>query len=35
MRLEEAARAEPGLEQISRETIRRLLKKTGSSLGGA
>lgn len=34
MRLEKAARAEPGLEAISRETIRRLLKKTGSSLGG-
>lgn len=35
MRLEQAARAEPGLQGISRETIRRLLKKTGSSLGGA
>jgi hypothetical protein len=35
LRLEKAARAEPGMEGISRETIRRLLKKTGSSLGGA
>ena len=34
LRLEKAARAESGLEGISRETIRRLLKKTGSSLGG-
>jgi len=34
LRLEKAARAEPGLEGISRETIRRLLKKTGSNLGG-
>jgi len=34
MRLEQAARAQPGLEAISRETIRRLLKKTSSSLGG-
>jgi len=34
IRLEKAARAEPGLERISRETIRRLLKKTGSNLGG-
>ena len=33
MRLEEAARAQPGLEEISRETIRRLLKKTASSRG--
>jgi hypothetical protein len=34
LRLEKAARAEPGLGSISRETIRRLLKKTGSNLGG-
>jgi transposase len=31
--LEQAARAQPGMEQISRETIRRLLKKTASSHG--
>ena len=35
MGLEKAARAEPRMEGISRETIRRLLKKTGSNLGGA
>ena len=33
MLLEEAARAEPGMPGISRETIRRLLKKTASSPG--
>lgn len=33
MLLEEAARAEPGQAGISRETIRRLLKKTSSNLG--
>jgi transposase len=32
--LERAARARPGMQDISRETIRRLLKKTASSLGG-
>jgi transposase len=31
--LHEAARAEPGLQMISRETVRRLLKKTVSNLG--
>ena len=31
--LEQAARAQPGVEEISRETIRRLLKKTASSRG--
>ena len=31
--LERAAQAQPGMEQISRETIRRLLKKTASSRG--
>jgi hypothetical protein len=35
VRLEQAARALPGLEGISRETIRRLLKKTSSNPGGA
>ena len=33
MLLEQAARAEPGQADISRETIRRLLKKTSSSPG--
>jgi len=33
MLLEQAARAEPGMPGISRETIRRLLKKTASSPG--
>ncbi len=33
MRLEQAARAAPGMAGISRETIRRLLKKTVSSPG--
>lgn len=33
LRLAQAARAQPGLEAISRETIRRLLKKTASSHG--
>jgi hypothetical protein len=33
LRLAQAARAQPGLEAISRETIRRLLKKTASNLG--
>jgi transposase len=33
--LEQAARAQPGMEQISRETIRRLLKKTASSRGAS
>ena len=31
--LHEATQAEPGLHPISRETVRRLLKKTASSLG--
>lgn len=31
--LHEVARAEPGLQPISRETVRRLLKKTASSRG--
>ena len=31
--LEQAARAQPAMAQISRETIRRLLKKTASNLG--
>lgn len=31
--LERAARREPGLEGLSRETVRRMLKKTASSLG--
>jgi len=31
--LERAARAQPGMRQISRETIRRLLKKTVSNRG--
>ena len=35
MGLEKAARAEPGIEGISRETIRRLPRKTGSNFGGA
>lgn len=35
LRLEKAARAEAGLEGISRETIRRLLRRTGSNPGGA
>lgn len=33
LRLAQAARAQPGMEAISRETIRRLLKKTASSHG--
>jgi len=33
--LEEAARQEPGLQGIGRETIRRLLKKTASNPGDA
>ena len=33
--LEAAARTSPGMKEISRETIRRLLKKTASNLGGA
>lgn len=33
MLLEQAARAEPGQPDISRETIRRLLKKTSSNPG--
>ena len=32
--LEQEARRRPGIEDISRETIRRLLKKTASSHGG-
>ena len=31
--LERAARQEPGLSRLSRETVRRMLKKTTSSLG--
>ncbi|WP_157979157.1 helix-turn-helix domain-containing protein [Rhodoferax ferrireducens] len=31
--LERAARQEPGLESVSRETVRRMLKKTTSSPG--
>lgn len=31
--LERAARKEPGLSKVSRETVRRMLKKTTSSLG--
>ena len=31
--LERAARREPGLGSVSRETVRRMLKKTTSSLG--
>jgi len=31
--LEHAARAQPGIDSISRETIRRLLKKTASNRG--
>lgn len=31
--LERAARLEPGLAKVSRETIRRMLKKTTSNLG--
>ena len=31
--LERAARQEPGLSKVSRETVRRMLKKTTSSLG--
>ena len=31
--LERAARQEPGLSNVSRETVRRMLKKTTSSLG--
>ncbi|GAC1533392.1 MAG: hypothetical protein NVS2B4_13650 [Ramlibacter sp.] len=31
--LERAARQEPGLGNVSRETVRRMLKKTTSSLG--
>ncbi len=33
--LERAARREPGLEELSRETVRRMLKKTASSPGGS
>ena len=33
--LERAARQEPGLGRVSRETVRRMLKKTTSSPGGA
>lgn len=33
--LERAARQEPGLANVSRETVRRMLKKTNSSPGGA
>lgn len=33
LRLAQAARAQPGMEAISRETIRRLLKKTASNHG--
>ncbi len=33
LRLAQAARAQPGLAAISRETIRRLLKKTASNHG--
>jgi transposase len=32
--LERAARREPGLSGLSRETVRRMLKKTTSNLGG-
>ena len=32
--LEQEARRRPGMKAISRETIRRLLKKTASNLGG-
>jgi hypothetical protein len=32
--LEAAARREPGLDRLSRETVRRMLKKTISSPGG-
>ena len=32
--LERAARREPGLGNLSRETVRRMLKKTISSPGG-
>ena len=35
LRLEAAARQRPQMKGISRETIRRLLKKTASSPGGA
>ena len=33
VRLEQAVRSRPGMQEISRETIRRLLKKTASNLG--
>jgi hypothetical protein len=33
MELERAARQEPGLQGVSRETVRRMLKKTISSPG--
>ena len=33
LELERAARRESGLEGVSRETVRRMLKKTASSLG--
>lgn len=33
--LHEATQAEPGLNHISRETVRRLLKKTASNLGAS
>lgn len=32
--LEAAARREPGLDRLSRETVRRMLKKTTSNRGG-
>ena len=35
MELERAARQEPGLECVSRETVRRMLKKTISNPGAA
>jgi transposase len=33
--LEQAARAQPGMKRISRETVRRLLKKTASNPGAS
>lgn len=33
--LEQAARAQPGIGPVSRETVRRLLKKTASSRGAS
>lgn len=35
LELERVARQEPGLEGVSRETVRRMLKKTTSNLGAA